>query len=237
MAFEGITLFLQMLPAAVARTLVLTIGATAIGFACAASLLALARRYRLWAAFAATYSLFFRGTPLLVQLFLIYFGAAQFREALEPLGLWVLFREPWFCALLGLGLNTGAYGYEVLRGGLKNIPRGQIEAARAIGMTQRQVVWRIEAPIMTRLCLQGYLNEIVFLFQATSLVSLLTIPDITGIARAAAARTYQFYEVYLAAGCVYLVFVILLVQSGRILERRLSANMPAPEPGAMGGLR
>jgi His/Glu/Gln/Arg/opine family amino acid ABC transporter permease subunit len=237
MGFEGITQFLHMLPAAALRTVVLTVVASAIGFACAVLLLTLGRRYRFFSTFATAYSVFFRGTPLLVQLFLIYFGAGQFRNELETVGLWRLFREPWFCALLGLSLNTGAYGYEVLRGALSNVPRGQIEAARAIGMTQRQITWRIEAPIIIRLCLQGYVNEFVFLFQATSLVSLLTIQDITGVARAAAARSYQFYEVYLAAACVYLAFVIVIVQIGRHLERRLSAHLGAPKPSLLARFR
>ena len=126
------------------------------------------------------YILYFRGTPLLVQLFLIYYGSGQFRPFLDSIGLWVLFREAYFCAVLTLTLNTAAYTAEILRGAIQGVPRGDIEAARALGYSGTLLYRRIVLPKAFRIALPAYTNEVVFLLQATSLVSIITLLDLTG---------------------------------------------------------
>ena len=134
-----------------------------------------------WPAFA--YMFYFRGTPLLVQIFLIYYGSGQFVQQLRALGLWEFFREPYFCAVLTLTLNTAAYTAEILRGAIRAVPFGEVEAARALGMSGGLRLRRIILPKAFRLALPAYTNEVIFLFQATSLVSVITLVDLTGAAR------------------------------------------------------
>lgn len=120
---------------------------------------------------------YFRGTPLLIQIFLIYYGSGQFQELLSQIGLWTFFREAHFCAILSLTLNTAAYTAEILRGSIQAVPFGEIEAARAAGMSTGLQYRRIILPKAFRLAWPAYTNEVVFLLQATSLVSIITISD------------------------------------------------------------
>lgn len=164
---------------------------------------------------------YFRGTPLLVQLFLIYYGSGQLRLALEAVGLWMWFREAWFCAVLTLTLNTAAYTAEILRGAIQGVPRGEIEAGRAVGMSGVLLFRRIIMPKAFRIALPAYGNEVVFLLQATSLVSTITLLDLTGVARRVIAQTFAVYEVFITAAVIYLVMVYALVFLFRWVERRL----------------
>lgn len=164
---------------------------------------------------------YFRGTPLLVQLFLVYYGSGQLRVALESVGLWMWFREAWFCAVLTLTLNTAAYTAEILRGAIQGVPRGEIEAGRAVGMSGVLLFRRIIMPKAFRIALPAYGNEVVFLLQATSLVSTITLLDLTGVARRVIAQTFAVYEVFIAAALIYLVMVYALVFLFRWMERRL----------------
>jgi len=172
---------------------------------------------------------YFRGTPLLVQLFLIYYGSGQFRTELEVLGLWTFFREAYFCAVLALTLNTAAYTAEILRGAIQAVPHGEIEAARALGMSRGLLYRRIVLPKAFRIALPAYSNEVVFLFQATSLVSIITLLDLTGVARVLVARTFAVYELYIAAGLIYLACTYLILWVFRRIERRLFAHLRRPE--------
>ena len=149
------------------------------------------------------YILYFRGTPLLVQLFLVYYGSGQFRPFLDQIGLWVLFREAYFCAVLTLTLNTAAYTAEILRGAIQGVPRGDIEAARALGMSGTRLYRRIVLPKAFRIALPAYTNEVVFLLQATSLISIITLLDLTGVARIIVARSFEPYKLYITAGLIY----------------------------------
>lgn len=179
------------------------------------------------------YIFYFRGTPLLVQLFLIYYGSGQFRPELEALGLWVYFREAYFCAVLTLTLNTAAYTAEIFRGAIQAVPHGEIEAARACGMSRGLLYRRIVLPKAFRLALPAYSNEVVFLFQATSLVSIITLLDLTGVARVIVARTFAVYEIYIAAGLLYLACTYLILWVFRKVEFRLSGHLRPqhqPEP-------
>lgn len=165
---------------------------------------------------------YFRGTPLLVQLFLIYYGSGQLRETLESVNLWIWFREAWFCGVLTLTLNTAAYTAEILRGAIQGVPRGEVEAGRAVGMSGALLFRRIIMPKAFRIALPAYGNEVVFLLQATSLVSTITLLDLTGVARRVIAQSFAVYEVFITAALIYLVMVYALVFLFRWTERRLN---------------
>jgi len=174
---------------------------------------------------AYAYILYFRGTPLLVQIFLIYYGSGQFVPELEAAGLWWLFRQAWFCAVLSLTLNTAGYTAEILRGAIQAVPHGEIEAARACGMSGSLLYRRIILPKAFRLALPAYSNEVVFLFQATSLVSIISLMDLTGVARVIAARTFAIYELYIAAGAIYLIVTYGILFIFKKVEFRLSGHL------------
>ena len=194
----------------------------------------LSHRRILWMP-AYGYMLYFRGTPLLVQLFLVYYGSGQFQPLLDQVGVWFLFREAYFCAVLTLTLNTAAYTAEILRGAIVAVPRGEIEAARSLGMSGLLLYRRIILPKAFRLALPAYTNEAVFLLQATSLVSIITLLDLTGVARIIVARSFEPYKFYIAAGLIYLVITYTFVLVSRCLERRLSVHQRAQPVGGGGG--
>ncbi len=170
----------------------------------------------------------FRGTPLLVQIFLIYYGLGQFRPFLQAAGLWGVFRDPYQCAVLALTLNTAAYGSEIIRGALQSVPAGQIEAARACGMTRLQLLRRIELPIALRHALPGYGNEIILMVKGTSLASVVTLMEVTGIAHSIISQTYRAVEVFVAAGAIYLALNFAVTRAIAVLEWRLSPHLRPP---------
>ena len=165
---------------------------------------------------------FFRGTPLLVQLYLVYYGSGQFREALDAIGLWVYFREAYFCAALTLAFNTGAYSAEIFNGAMKSVDKGQIEAGKACGMSAFKLFQRIIFPQALRTSWAAYGNEIIFIMQATSLVSIITLLDITGVAGRIISKTFAIYEVYIAIAIMYLVITYSLVFLFKFIEKRLA---------------
>lgn len=172
-----------------------------------------------WPSFAYTYVI--RGTPLLVQMFLIYYGLSQF-EAVRASPLWTILREPYWCAILALSVNCGAYTAEILRGGIQGVDQGLLEAARALGLSARQRFVHITAPIAIRLALPAYGNEMVSLLKGTALVSMITMSDITGVARDIVSKTFAPYEIFISAAIVYLVITWLIQQGIRLAERRFS---------------
>lgn len=179
------------------------------------------------------YVALFRGTPLLVQIFLIYYGLGQFRPALQAMGLWGFFREPYWCVILALTLNTAAYGAEILRGGLQSVPYGQIEAARACGMSRLLVNRRIALPIALRQALPAYGNEIILMVKGTSLASTVTLLEMTGIAHQIISQTYRAIEVFICAGAIYLALNFIITRLLGLLEYRLSPHL-RPPPGLAG---
>jgi arginine/ornithine transport system permease protein len=168
---------------------------------------------------------YFRGTPLLVQIFLIYYGSGQFQEFLSQVGLWKFFREAYFCSVLALTLNTAAYSAEIFRGGIEGVPYGEIEAARACGMSGALLYRRIILPKAIRIAWPAYTNEVVFLLQASSLVSIITLMDITGVARVISARSFAFYELFLFAALIYIILVYGLLFICKRIENRLTGYM------------
>jgi len=169
----------------------------------------------------------FRGTPLLVQIFLIYYGLGQFRPFFQATGLWGFFREPFWCAILALTLNTSAYGTEIIRGGLQSVPFGQVEAARACGMSPWLVYCRITFPIALRQALPSYGNEIILMIKGTSLASIITLTEVTGIAQQLISQTYRAIEVFVCAGAIYLIINFLITRLVGSLEYRLSPHLRA----------
>lgn len=175
----------------------------------------------LGARFADFYVYIFRGTPLLIQIFLIYYGLAQF-PAIRQSVLWPLLREPYVCALLSLMLNDAAYTSEILRGGLRAVPAGAIEAARVAGMTRLTLLRRIVLPLAFRQALPAYGAEVTSMVKATSLASVVTLMEITGIARAEVSETYRAIEIFLCAAAIYLVLVTVIARAVDLLESHLT---------------
>lgn len=166
------------------------------------------------------YTFFFRGTPLLVQLFLFYYGLAQFEVVRESV-FWPIVREAYWSALIVFTLNTGAYTTEILRGAIQAVPHGEVEAARAMGMSGGTLYRRIVLPRAYRIALPAYGNEIILMLKASALASTITLLDLTGMARTVIAKTYLPVEIFLVAGAIYLALTFLLVNGFRLLERRV----------------
>ncbi len=182
--------------------------------------------------FARGYIFTFRGTPMLVQLFLIYYGMGQFRPELQSIGLWWFFREVYYCAILGLTLNTAAYGAEIIRGGLQSVPYGQIEAARACGMSRSLLYRRIVFPIAMRQALPGYGNEIILMIKDTSLASIITLVEITQIAVRIGAQTYRPVAVLTCAGILYLLINFVVTRIVNAIEHRMTPHLREPRTTA-----
>ena len=186
--------------------------------------------YRALSGLAYVYVFVFRGTPLLVQIFLIYYGLGQF-EAIRDSFLWTFFREPYWCAILALTLNTGAYTSEIIRGGIQSVPYGQVEAARACGMSGPLMFRRIVFPVAFRQMLPAYGNEIILMVKSTSLASTITLLEVTGIARSIIARTFAVFEIFIVAGAIYLAINFVVTRAIRYAEWRLSPHLrDAPVP-------
>jgi octopine/nopaline transport system permease protein len=184
--------------------------------------------------FARAYVFVFRGTPLLVQIFLIYYGLGQFRPTLQEWGLWTFFREPYWCALTALTLNTAAYASEIIRGGLQSVPHGQVEAARACGMPRGLLFRRIVFPIAVRQALPGYSNEIILMVKATSLASIITMMEVTGLAHKLISQTFRAIEVFVVAGAIYLLINFAVTRIVMAVEHWLSPHLrPPPTPVAI----
>lgn len=170
------------------------------------------------------YVYFFRGTPLLVQIFIIYYGFGQF-EAIKASFVWLFFKEAWFCALFAFTLNTGAYTTEILRGAIEATPHGEVEAARAAGMSRLLMLRRILLPSAFRRALPQYGNEIIFMLHGSSLASVITIVDITGAARIINSRFYSPYEAFLTAAVFYMALTFTIVFLLKKLEGRWFAHL------------
>ncbi len=228
MDFAALVRYGPELASGLPQTLLLVGQSLALGFVLAL-VIALMRLSAnpLVSGFAYGFVYVFRSTPLLVQIFLIYYGSGQFRPFLQDIGLWVFFRDAWFCAVLALTLNTGAYTSEIIRGGIQSVPFGQLEAGRAVGMSPLQLFRRITFPIAIRQALPAYGNEIILMVKASSLASTITILEITGIAKKIIAATFQPVEVFIIAGAFYLLMNFVVTQAIRYAEYRLSPKSPA----------
>ena len=187
--------------------------------------LGIARSSRLWYVRSLPYAyiFFFRGTPLLIQLFLVYYGLGQF-EAVRDSVLWPYLRSPFWCAVITMTLHTAAYIAEILRGAIQAIPPGEIEAARALGMSRFKTLIHIVLPRAARIGLPAYSNEVILMLKASSLASTVTLLELTGMTRTIIARTYQTVDMFLIAGVIYLVMSFVLIQGFELLERWLRVD-------------
>lgn len=174
--------------------------------------------------FAKGYSTVFRGTPLLVQIFLFYYGLGQLSFVKENAALWWMISDGARCAVLALALNTAAYTSEILRGGLMSVPAGLVEAAQACGMSRAMRFRRIEFPLAIRQALPAYGNELVLTVKGTSLASTITVLEVTGYAKRLMSQTYAVFEIFAIAGALYLVTNLVLITLVRVLERHLTRH-------------
>ncbi len=174
------------------------------------------------------YTYCFRGTPLLVQLFIIYYGSGQF-EAIRASFLWPLLQHAWFCALLAFVLNTAAYTAEIVRGAILATPQGEVEAARACGMSAALRYRRIILPSAFRRALPAYSNEVILMLHGSAVASVVTIVDITGVGDLVNARYYAPYEAFLTAAAFYMALTFAIVGAFRLLERSWYAHL-RPRP-------
>ncbi len=165
------------------------------------------------------YTYVIRGTPMLVQLYLLYYGLAQF-EAVRNSLFWPFLSDATFCACLAFAINTSAYTAEILAGSLKATPHGEVEAAKAMGMSRFKLYRRILLPSALRRALPQYSNEVIMMLHTTSLASLVTLIDITGAAKTVNSQFYMPFEAYIAAGAFYLALTFILVQLFKLAERR-----------------
>ncbi|WP_421285892.1 arginine ABC transporter permease ArtM [Aeromonas veronii] len=165
--------------------------------------------------------LLFTGTPLLIQIFLVYYGPGQF-EWLKASPLWPLLKQPWFCAVLALGLNTAAYSTRLFKGALDAIPAGEVEACRALGFNGRQTLW-MKVRHAARHLVPAYSNEVILVLKGSSLASTITIMDIMGLAQGLNAQTYDTLAVFGVAGGLYLAMNGLLTIGFRWCEKRALA--------------
>lgn len=210
---EGTLMTLELVGVAVVAGLILAIP------------LGIARASRHWyvRALPYTYVFFFRGTPLLLQLFLVYYGLSQF-EAVRESMFWPYLREPYWCALITMTLHTAAYIAEILRGAIQSVPTGEVEAARALGMSRRQALQYIILPRAIRIGLPAYGNEVILMLKASAVVYTITLMDIMGVVRGINARTYQFELFFLVAGLIYLTITIVFTQLFKLVERWLKVE-------------
>ena len=171
--------------------------------------------------FAYVYSYVFRGTPLLVQIFIIYFGLGQI-EYLRSTILWVVLKEPYWCAIIAFTLNTGAYTSEILRSAFQTIKPGIIEAGKSLGISNKIIFYKIQIPIAIRQSLPAYGNEIILMMKGTSLASTVTLMDLTGVAKYIISTTFKPIEVFIVAGGIYLFMTFVIHNVIKYLEKKYS---------------
>ncbi|MBY4675357.1 ABC transporter permease [Marinobacterium arenosum] len=175
---------------------------------------------------AWSYIYVFRGTPLLIQLFVIYYGFGQL-EAIKQSLLWPFFQEAYWCALLAFTLNTAAYTAEIIRGAIETTPEGELEAARAFGMSHGQIFRRILLPSAFRRALPAYSNEVIFLLHGSAVAGIITLVDITGAARIVNSRFYNPFEAFITAALFYMALTFVVIWLFKRLENRWLGHLRA----------
>lgn len=173
---------------------------------------------------ASAYIYLFRGTPLIMQVFLIYYGLGGLKHVFESVGLWWFFREAYYCALLAFMLNTAAYQAEILRGAIQSVPRGQWEASNALGIHPVPTFLRVIMPQALMVALRPYGNEIILMVKGSAIVSIVTVFDLMGETKYAFSRTFDF-QMYVWAAVLYLAIVELLRNVWNLIERRLTRHL------------
>ena len=169
--------------------------------------------------FSYYYSYVFRGTPLLVQIFIIYFGLAQIEWIRESF-LWIFLKEPYSCAILAFTLNTGAYSSEIFRSAFETINKGVLEAAKGLGLNTIHTFFRVQLPLAIRQSLPAYGNEMILMLKGTSLASTVTLLDLTGVAKHIISTTFRPVEVFIVAGSIYLLMTFIIHNFIKYLEKK-----------------
>ncbi|MER9456927.1 ABC transporter permease [Mesorhizobium sp. M0478] len=173
---------------------------------------------------AYCYVYFFRGTPLLVQVYLVYYGLGSFRVQLESVGLWWFFRDAFNCGVFAFALNTAAYQAEILRGAIESVPRGQWEGAASLGLHKLQTLRKVVLPQASIVALRPYGNELVLMIKASAIVAIITVYDLMGNAKLAYAKSFDF-QAYVWVAIVYLVMVEILRHGVEWIERRITIHL------------
>ncbi len=181
-------------------------------------------RNRALSALGFSYVYFFRGTPLLAQTFLIYYGVGSFVGFFRDVGLWWFFRDAWNCAVLAFVLNTAAYQAEILRGAIQTIGKGQWEAAKSLGLPFHITFGKIILPQSMIVALRPYGNEIILMIKGSAIVSIITIYDLMGETERAYSRSFDF-QTYIWAAIIYLAIVEILRRVWNGLETRLTRHL------------
>ena len=169
------------------------------------------------------YSYILRGTPLLVQIFIIYFGLAQVEWIRESF-LWIFLKEPYSCAILAFTLNTGAYSSEIFRSAFETISKGVVEASQSLGLSKIIIFFKIKLPIAIKQSLPAYGNEMILMLKGTSLASTVTLLDLTGVAKHIISTTFRPVEVFIVAGSIYLIMTFIIHNFIKFLEKRYDYN-------------
>ncbi len=170
--------------------------------------------------FSYGFSYIFRGTPLLVQIFIIYFGLGQI-EYLRSTILWNILKEPYWCAIIAFSLNTGAYTSEILRSAFQTIKPGLIEAGKSLGISRKIIFYKIQIPIAIKQSLPAYGNEMILMLKGTSLASTVTLMDLTGVAKYIISTTFKPIEVFIVAGSIYLFLTFLIHNFVKFAEKKM----------------
>jgi polar amino acid transport system permease protein len=178
---------------------------------------------------ALAYVTFFRGTPLLCQLYLVYYGAGEIRPFLTSIGLWWFFRDAFDCCIFAFALNTGAYQGEIMRGAIQSVPKGQIQAAQALGLSRYRIARHVVLPQAMLVALRPFGNELIGMVKASALAAIVTLLDLMGQTRFIFARTFDF-TVYLYAAILYLAITEAISRVCNWLERLLSKHLVAARP-------
>jgi len=173
--------------------------------------------------FSYGFSYLFRGTPLLVQIFIIYFGLGQI-EYLRSTILWNILKEPYWCAIIAFSLNTGAYTSEILRSAFQTIKPGLIEAGKSLGISSKIIFYKIKMPIAIKQSLPAYGNEMILMLKGTSLASTVTLMDLTGVAKYIISTTFKPVEVFIVAGSIYLFLTFLIHSFIKFTEKKMSTH-------------
>jgi arginine transport system permease protein len=164
---------------------------------------------------------FIRGTPLLVQIFLIYYGIGQFAFIRDSF-LWFILREPMTCAIIALSLNSACYTTILLQGAIASVPKNEIAACEAIGMSKWLAFRRIIFPRAFRLAIPAYSNEVIMILKGTSLASTITLLDLMGMTQQLIGETYATVEFYLAAAVIYLLLNGIISLIFKCLQKKAS---------------